>query len=96
MCRPFGYNFAFPDGFKGQVSHKAAEAMISNILSMGMQNSRPRHQCPDCKFIGASRSVPRGIVERLMASMIHVRPYRCAGCDRRFYSKQSSPVHSAR
>ena len=70
--------------------------MITNTLSMDMQSSGPKHQCPDCKFVGASRSIPRGIVERIMASLIHVRPYRCASCDRRFYSKQSSPVPSAR
>jgi hypothetical protein len=69
---------------------------IGEIFTMSMQDARTKHQCPDCKFFGAARSIPRGIVERLMASLIHVRPYRCASCDRRFYSKQSRPAQSAR
>jgi hypothetical protein len=41
--------------------------------------------CPKCESARIYRSKRRGIVERIILTMISVRPFRCERCDARFY-----------
>jgi hypothetical protein len=48
--------------------------------SMGMPT-----RCPQCQGANISKSKRRGLLESLVFTLIHVRPYRCQSCDFRFF-----------
>ena len=41
--------------------------------------------CPQCHSYDVHRSRRKGFVERVLLPMILKRPYRCDGCNERFY-----------
>jgi len=41
--------------------------------------------CPSCGSHRISRSHRRGLFERYLLSIVQLRPYRCNGCDARFF-----------
>lgn len=53
--------------------------------------------CPCCQSDHIHRSMPRGILERILA-IISLRPYRCEDCDYRFFrfSAKSRPARLMR
>jgi ribosomal protein L33 len=46
--------------------------------------------CPACGSDFYSRSHRRGLVERYILRALHLRPFRCLGCDSRFYRRETS------
>jgi DNA-directed RNA polymerase subunit RPC12/RpoP len=44
--------------------------------------------CPRCGSRRFTRSHRRGIAERFVLRALQIRPYRCAACDGRFYSRE--------
>jgi predicted RNA-binding Zn-ribbon protein involved in translation (DUF1610 family) len=50
----------------------------------------PKRQCPHCGSSEIFRSHRRNAVERYLLRAIHVRPFRCADCDARFYGLRRS------
>jgi hypothetical protein len=52
--------------------------------------------CPCCQSKAVRRSKRRGVFESTLLSLIHVRPFRCMDCDRRFYGLafQTSSIQS--
>lgn len=41
--------------------------------------------CPWCQSKHIHRSRRKGIIERRILAMLFVRPFRCEGCDNRFF-----------
>lgn len=41
--------------------------------------------CPECKTRRICRSRRRGFAERILLTMVFVRPFRCVKCDARFF-----------
>ena len=52
---------------------------------MGLFTRVARGNCPKCHQKAARRSHRVGPLERFVLSAVAVRPYRCLGCDTRFY-----------
>jgi transposase-like protein len=44
-------------------------------------------RCPLCQSENISKSKRRGLLESLVFTLIHVRPYRCQSCDLRFFRR---------
>jgi hypothetical protein len=45
-----------------------------------------RTNCPRCKEHRTRRSPRRGFFEETLLRLVWMRPYRCQGCDRRFFA----------
>ena len=45
-------------------------------------------KCPLCGSRRFTRSHRRGIAERFLLRALQIRPYGCAACDGRFYSRE--------
>jgi hypothetical protein len=45
-----------------------------------------RHSCPYCRSVEIARSHRRGPIEKYLLRVMHVRVYRCDGCNARFYA----------
>ncbi|MGH9509610.1 MAG: hypothetical protein ACRD2Q_01045 [Terriglobales bacterium] len=41
--------------------------------------------CPQCRSYDVHRSRRRGFVERVLLPLVLKRPYRCDGCNSRYY-----------
>jgi hypothetical protein len=41
--------------------------------------------CPQCQSKNIRKSRRRGLLESVVYTLIHVRPYRCQSCDLRFF-----------
>ncbi len=53
--------------------------------------------CPLCKSKRVHQSRRKGIAEKIIMAAVFVRPFRCEGCDLRFYRwSLSSNPNSAR
>jgi hypothetical protein len=44
-----------------------------------------RIRCPNCESLLIYRSRKKGILERVLLKLIFVHPFRCEGCDSRFF-----------
>ena len=49
-----------------------------------------RWLCPRCGGTNVRRSHRKGLFERAILSLLHLRPYRCEECDKRFFGGQVS------
>lgn len=46
--------------------------------------------CPRCGSSEISRSRPRGVMEKHLGNLMHLRPYRCYECSLRFWKRRST------
>jgi hypothetical protein len=51
---------------------------------------RPLRPCPFCRCLEVYRTRSKGIIERHLLRVVHLCPYRCTSCDRRFYAGAAS------
>jgi predicted Zn-ribbon and HTH transcriptional regulator len=49
--------------------------------------------CPNCASHAIHRSRRKGLLERVLHSVLFVSPYRCNACDERYF-RLRLPVHS--
>jgi hypothetical protein len=49
--------------------------------------------CPNCRGLLIYRSRKKGILEHVLSKIIFVHPFRCEGCDTRFFrSLHEKPI----
>lgn len=52
-------------------------------------------RCPVCGWVDVRRSMPKGVLDRLLR-MVGLVPYRCRSCGQRFYRPQQGNQEVAR
>jgi hypothetical protein len=52
------------------------------------QSSHLKQACPQCGCTAIHRSRRRGVIERHFFRVLRLSPYRCEGCDSRFFMRE--------
>jgi len=58
-----------------------------NCTRMRDESGDRRHFCPNCGSYLVRRSFRAGFVEKVFYRLIGLRPYRCRGCETRFFDR---------
>jgi len=53
-------------------------------------------RCPRCGSSWVCRAYRIGVVERHLLRALHLSPYRCDRCDRRFYRRSATHLRKGR
>jgi hypothetical protein len=66
--------------------------LLESMLRPKSGPMRQQKRCPSCGSPNVHRSHRKGLVERVILPLLHLRPYRCEDCDARFlFGHSTSP-----
>ena len=51
-------------------------------------------ECPQCGSSDVTRSKKKGLLDRTISSIFHIKPYRCRKCDYRHYRFRPDTGHA--
>jgi transposase-like protein len=64
------------------------------IQNMKIPAAQRKHICPGCQSLDITRATMQGFLERMLYRSLHISPYRCAACGRRFHDFMSMQATS--
>jgi hypothetical protein len=75
-----------PSYFRGDTKGHHLEDLEGKVVPMQEVIHGPKLPCPFCRCAEVYRTRSKGIIERHLFRVLHLCPYRCTLCDRRFYA----------